>query len=140
MRKFAMTVCVLLVCAASTVFAAEIRPSDVAGKPDVFCALDKEPNPALLGHYGCVHRKLNEKTNEYAMEPIEYWLVKFGDKYGLYFYRVKDGKGPKYRGWRKWYIKGDKINSGESSEVFVKDGAIYYGWRNDKPTQMTRIE
>ena len=140
MRKFAIAFCVLLVCAATAVLAAEIRPSDVAGKPNVFCTLVKEPDPALLGHYGCVHRKLNEKTNEYTMEPIEYWLVKIGDKYGLYFYRVKDGKGKIYRGWRKWYIEGDKINSGESSQIFVKDGDIYFRWRHDKPTKMTRIE
>jgi hypothetical protein len=140
MRRLAITLCLLLTCAATTVLAAEIRPSDVAGKPSVYCSVSKEPNPVLLGHYGCVHRKLNEKTNQYVMEPIEYWLVKFGDKYGLYFYRVKDGKGKKYSGWRKWYLKGDKINSGESSEVFVEDGDIYYGWRNDKPTKMTRIE
>ena len=140
MRKFAIAFCVLMVCAATAVLAAEISPSDVAGQPNVFCTLVKEPDPALLGHYGCVHRKLNEKTNEYTMEPIEYWLVKIGDKYGLYFYRVKDGKGKIYRGWRKWYLEGDKINSGESSQIFVKDGDIYFRWRHDKPTKMTRIE
>ena len=140
MRKYAIALCLLLGCAASIVLAAEISSSDVASKPNVFCTLVKEPNPALLGHYGCVHRKLNEKTNEYTMEPIEYWLVKFGDKYGLYFHRVKDGEGKIYRGWRQWYLEGDKINSGESSQIFVKDGDIYFGWKHDKPTKMIRIE
>jgi hypothetical protein len=140
MSKCAITLCLLLVCAAAPVLAAEISPSDVAGTPNVFCTLVREPNPALLGHYSCVHRKLNEKTNEYTMEPIEYWLVKFGDQYGLYFYRVKDGKGKVYRGWRQWYLEGDKINSGESPQILVKDGDIYYGWKHDKLTKMTRIE
>lgn len=140
MRKLLITLGLLLVYAATTVLAADIKPSDVAGKPDVYCKVVKEPNPALLGHFGCVHKKLDEKTNEYSMEPIEYWLVKAGDQYAVYFYRVKDGKGKTYRGWRKWYLEGDRINTGESGEIFVKDGDVYYGWKNDKPTKMTRIE
>jgi hypothetical protein len=140
MRRRVITIFSLIICVAVTVFATEIKPSDVAGTPDVYCKVVKEPNPALLGHFGCVHRKLDEKTNDVSMEPIEYWLVKAGEKYALYFYRVKDGTGKKFRGWRNWYLEGDRINSGEGSEVFVKDGDVHYGWKNDKPTKMTRIE
>jgi len=140
MRKGAIILCLLLLYAANIVVAAEIRPSDVAGQPKVYCTVVKEPNPALLGHFSCVNRKLNEKEDEYVMEPVEYWLVKYGDKYGLYFYRVKDGKGKKYKGWRQWYLEGDRLNSGGSSEVFVKDGEVYYRWKFDKPTKMTRIQ
>jgi len=140
MSKRAITLCILLLCATSIVFAAEIKPSDVAGTPKVYCKVVKEPNPALLGHFGCVHRRLNEETDAYVMEPIEYWLVKVDDKYAVYFYRVKDGTGKKFRGWRKWYLEGDKINSGEMAYIFVKDGDIHYGWRSDKPTKMTRME
>lgn len=140
MKRWAIMGCMLLLSAASLVSAAEIKPSDVAGKPTVFCKVVKEPNPVLLSHFGCVHRTRDPKTDNVAMEPIEYWLLKIGDQYGLYFYRVKDGKGKKLRGWRKWYLEGDRINSGESAEIFVKDGEIYYGWKNDKPTKMTRID
>jgi hypothetical protein len=140
MRKFVIILNLLLICAAVTALAAEISPSDVAGTPDVYCKVVKEPNPALLGHFGCAHRTLNEKTNEYSMEPIEYWLVKVGEKYALYFHRVKDGTGKKFRGWRKWYLEGDRINSGEGAEIFVKNGDVHYGWKNDKPTKMTRMD
>jgi hypothetical protein len=140
MKKLATTLFILLVCAASNVGSAEIKPSDVTGKPNVYCTLVTEPDPVLLGHYGCVHRKLKEKTNDYTMEPIEYWLVKFGDGYALHFYRVKDGKGHKYKGWRKWYIRGNKITSGGDSTIFTKDGDVYYQWKFNKPTKMTRIE
>lgn len=140
MKKLVIMLCALLLCAATSALAAEIKPSDVSGTPNVYCRVVKEPNPALLGHFGCVHRRLNEETDAYVMEPIEYWLIKTGEKYALYFYRVKDGTGKKYRGWRKWYLEGDRINSGEMAYMFVKDGDVYYSWRNDKPTKMTRIE
>lgn len=140
MKQLLITASLLLVCAATAALAAEIKPADVAGTPNVYCRVVKEPNPALLGHFGCVHRRLNEETDAYVMEPIEYWLVKVGEKYAIYFYRVKDGTGKKFRGWRKWYLEGDRINSGEMAYMFVKDGDVYYSWRNDKPTKMTRIE
>ena len=140
MKRYLFTVSLLLVCIASIVLAAEIKPSDVAGKPSAYCTVVKEPNPTLLGHYSCVNRKQNEKGGEFVMEPVEYWLGKLGDKYGLYFYRVKDGKGKAFRGWRKWYLEGDRIRSGESSEIFVKDGDVYFRWKSEKPTKMTRIE
>ena len=139
MRMCKTILWVLLVCATSAL-AAEINSSDVAGTPSVYCSVSKEPSPALVGHFAGVQKKLNEKSNEYVMEPIEYWLLKKGDKYALYFYRVKDGKGKKYSGWRKWYIKGDKINTGESAEIFVKDGAVYYQWKFNEPAKLTRIE
>ncbi len=140
MKRFLITSCLLLAWAAVTVLAAEIKPSDVAGTPNVFCKVIKEPNPALLGHFGCVHQTVSKVTNRVVMEPIEYWLVKVGDRFALYFHRVKDGKGKTYRGWRKWYLEGDRINSGVGAEVFVKDGDVYYGWKNDKPTKMTPME
>lgn len=140
MRTIMAIVWVLLLCASSPVLAAGISSSDVAGKPNVYCTLDKEPDPALVGHFSGVQRKLNEKSNEYVMEPIEYWLVKKGDKYALYFYRVKDGNGKKLRGWRNWYLKGDRINTGEAAEVFVKDGAVYYQWKSNEPAKLTRID
>ncbi len=140
MKRWAVWVWILLLNAASPALAAEIKPSDVADKPTVFCKVVKEPNPALVGHFGCTHQTRRPKTDAIAMEPIEYWLLKVGDQYGLYFYRVKDGKGKKLRGWRKWYLEGDRINSGESAEIFVKDGDVYYGWKSDKPTKMTRID
>ncbi|MHC1741591.1 MAG: hypothetical protein AB9873_01005 [Syntrophobacteraceae bacterium] len=140
MRTLMATALVLSLCVASSTFAAEIKPSDVAGTPNVYCTLNQEPNPALVGHFAGVQRKLNEKSSEYVMEPIEYWLVKKGDKWALYFHRIKDGTGKKLSGWRKWYLNGDKINTGEAAEVFVQDGEVYYQWKSNKPAKLTRIE
>jgi hypothetical protein len=140
MKKCSISLCILLVFSVSAVFGGEIKPSDVAGKPNVFCTVVNEPNPVLLGHYGCVYKMVNEKTHEHTMEPVEYWLVKLEGQYGLYFYRVKDGKGTKFKGWRKWYLRGDKITSGGDPLIFSKDGDVYYQWKFDKPAKMTRIE
>jgi hypothetical protein len=52
MRRRVITLSALIICVAVTAFAAEIKPSDVAGTPGVYCKLVKEPNPALLGHFG----------------------------------------------------------------------------------------
>ncbi len=140
MTKLWITLWFMLAAAAGIAFGVEIRLSDMEGKPTAYCKVVQEPNPLLLGHFGCVHRKFDEKTSGYVMEPIEYWLVKLGDKYALYFYRVKDGKGKAYKGWRKWYLEGDRINSGGNLEIFVKEGEVYYGWKSDRPTKMWRIE
>ena len=58
----------------------EAELSDVAGTPSVYCKVVKEPNPALLGHVGGVHKKPDERTNGYSISPVEYRLVKAGDK------------------------------------------------------------
>lgn len=139
-RVFLFTLCLLTLGTIGPVLAGEIKPSDMSGKPTEYCTLMKAPNPALLGHYSCVHRKHNEKVDEYVMEPIEYWLVKQGDKYAIFFYRIKDGKGKKYTGWRNWYIEGDRIHNGQFLKIFVKDGDVYYQWKFNQPTKMTRIE
>jgi hypothetical protein len=118
---------------------AEITPGDVAGKPDVFLKVVQEPNPLLLGHWGCTHTTTHFKSGETSKEPVEYWLVKVGDRHALHFYRFKRSQDKKYKGWREWTVKGDEITSPEIV-IFVKDGAVHYQWKNDKPTPMTRIE
>ncbi len=140
MRKLAVTLSLFAALAVSFAWASQIKPSDIAGTPNVFCKVDKEPDPILMGHWGCNHKKYDLKSGQTSMEPVEYWLVKFGDRYGLYFHRVKSGTGKTYSGWRKWYIKGSEINSGAEVKIFAKDGSVYYQWKGDNPTKMTRIE
>lgn len=65
MRKVAITLLgLLLMCAAAVASGAEIKLSDLEGTPNVYCRVVKEPNPALLGHFGCVHRSVNERSGE----------------------------------------------------------------------------
>ncbi len=120
--------------------AAEISLRDVAGVPDPPMKVLQEPNPLLLGHWGCTHTTTVFKTGEKFKEPIEYWLVKKGDQYGLYFFRNKRGGMRKYRGWREWTLKGDRIVTEVGVSIFVKDGEVYYEWKNDPPTRMSRLE
>ncbi|MCU0574568.1 MAG: hypothetical protein MUC41_16475 [Syntrophobacteraceae bacterium] len=120
--------------------ASRIRPGDVAGAPDPPMTVAQEPNPLLLGHWGCTHVTTVLKTGEKFNEPIEYWLVKKGDQYGLYFYRHKRGGEKRYRGWRAWTINGDRIVSEVGVTIFVKDGEVYYDWKSDPPTRMTRLD
>jgi len=50
----------------------------------------------------------NEKLTPQKEDLVIGSFVKFGDQYGVYFYRVKGGTGKKYSGWQEWSIKGDK--------------------------------
>lgn len=143
MKKLAVAAAVFCLAWAYFVVAvlgAEISRGDVSGKPEVYAKVVQQPNPVLLGHWGCTHTTKVFKTGEIFTEPIEYWLLKVEDRYALYFYRYKHGKEKKYRGWREWTVKTDEISSPPEISIFAKDGAVYYQWKDDKPTQMTRIE
>jgi len=120
--------------------AAEISPRDVAGRPDPPMKVAQEPNPLLLGHWGCIHTTTVSKTGDKFKEPIEYWLVKREDQYGIYFFRNKRGGMKTYRGWREWTLAGDRIVTEVGVSIFVKDGDVYYEWKNDPPTKMSRLE
>jgi hypothetical protein len=79
----------------------------------------------------------------YRSEPVEYYLEKVGNRYALYFYRLKkvtDMTVIVYRGWRDWEINGDHIRSKNGVAIFAKDGAVYYSWKNDQPTRLSRDE
>lgn len=116
-----------------------ISPHDVSGTPSVFCKVTKEPDPALMGGWRCVHRKYDMKLHKYVDEHVEYWLVKHGSQYGLYFFRIKPGEKT-YKGWRECTINGGVITSRTGFKILVKDGEVLYSWGSDKPTKMTRIE
>lgn len=69
-----------------------INPQDISGKPELFCIVTSEPDPLLLGGWQCVHHRYDRKAARYFDEPVEYWLVKSGDRYALYFFRIKAGE------------------------------------------------
>ncbi len=121
-----------------------ISPSDIAGAPDKFCTVKKEPNPALLGGWKGVCQIYISKLSEFRTEPVGYYLKKVGNRYALYFYRKKqetDLTTTVYHGWKDWEIDGDQIRSSTGVTIFTKDGAVYYSWQNShKPAQLSRDE
>jgi hypothetical protein len=135
----ALTACATPAPETSGMGAVGISARDVAGTPDVFCKVTKEPDPALMGGWKCVHRRYNMRTHQYVDEHVEYWLIKSGDRYGFFFFRVKPEEKT-YRGWRDVSINGNTISSRAGFKVFAQDGEVFYSWEGDKPTKMTRIE
>lgn len=118
-----------------------ITPGDIAGRPDKFCKVVKEPNPLLLGGWKGVHENFRPKLGAFQKEPVEFYLKKVDDRYALYFYRFKkESDEKKFRGWREWEVDGDQIRSETGVRLFVRDGKVYYSWKNDKPTQLLRHE
>lgn len=150
MRKFCVAWMVIgFVFVALAAFAparaeqAGISASDVAGAPSELAKVQKEPDPALMGGWKCVYQRFRPKTGEYDPEPVEFYLAKFGDKYGIYFYRSKpEGGGKVYRGWRDFTINGKEITSDTGVRFFTQDGKVFFSWeqgQKDKPAEMTRI-
>jgi hypothetical protein len=140
----AILLCVWIMAACTTSSYSQptgISASDVAGAPTEYCKVLKEPDPAFLGGWKVVYNRYVPKTAEYMKDFVEFYLVKHGDKYGIYFYRAKsEGEEKIYRGWREWTINGDEIFSETGVKFIAKDGQAFYSWKNDKPVQMTRIE
>jgi len=109
------------------------------GKPDVFCRVIKEPDPALMGSWKCMfERHLEEGGTE--TDPTEYRLIKYEDKYALHFYRISRNGKKKYIGWRDWTIDGAQIISDTGVTIFTKEGGVFFRWQDEKPVQMTRVD
>lgn len=114
--------------------------ADVAGKPTVYCKVVKEPDPQLLGRWKCVWARFKAKTSETDYMPVEYHLGKYGDRYGLLFFRSKEGGDRIYAGWRKWEIDGSEIRSDTGITIFTQDGSVFFQWQADKPIKMERSQ
>lgn len=71
-------------------------------------------------------------------DPVEYRLIKYEDKYALYFYRVSRGGKKKYMGWREWTINGTEVLSDTGVKIFTQNGEVFFVWQDGKPTKMTR--
>jgi len=134
---------VFMICALAGAQEGGISASDVAGTPSEFAKVEKAPDPALLGGWKCVYQRFRPKTGDYEAEPVEFYLAKYGDKYGLYFYRSKpEGGGKVYRGWREFTIDGKEITSDTGIRFFTEGGKVFFSWergQKDKPAEMTRI-
>jgi hypothetical protein len=131
----ALIVAILLGLAASSVAS---NLGGATGKPDVFCQVIKEPDPLLMGSWKCMFERRLEEGG-YETNPAEYRLIKYEDKYALYFYRVSRGGKKQYMGWRDWTINGTQITSDSGVRIFVEKGEVFFAWQDGKPVKMTRI-
>ena len=111
-------------------------------KPDVFCEVIQEPAPLLMGTWECRFTRakgIGKSDKNY----VKYQLIKYQDKYGLYFYRTwKSGKKKKTE-WKNWSINGQEI-LGEPQfgvKIFVQGRDVYFTIRGlEKPAKMSRVE
>lgn len=141
MKRLIFWTTLMLVTGACVLAGAEtrgIRPQDVSGKPTVFCKVLKEPDPLLMGGWQCSQRRYKMKVHNYVTENVQYWMVKYGENYGVYIYREKVGDKT-YRGWRNFTINGQELKAASGMRFFVRDGDVYYTWEGDAPTKMIRI-
>jgi hypothetical protein len=109
--------------------------------PDVFCKVIQEPHPLLMGTWECSFDR-GVGTPDYDSNYVKYNLVKYEDKYALYFYRVWSKK--KRDGWRDFIINGqDIIGTPEKFglRIFVQGDDVYLTIRGlDGPVKMTRVD
>ena len=108
------------------------------GKPDVFCQVIKEPDPMLMGSWKC-NFESDLEGGGWGWNTAEFRLVKYEDKYALYFYRVSLDRKEPYIGWRAWTIDGTQITSDTGIKIFTHNGQVFFMWRDGKPVQMTHI-
>jgi hypothetical protein len=110
--------------------------SGAEGKPDVFCRVIKEPDPMLMGSWKCSFES-NLEGGGWGSNTSEYRLVKYEDKYALYFYRVSLDRKKRFMGWRDWTIDGTQITSDTGVTIFTQNGQVFLVWQDEKPVRMT---
>jgi len=116
-----------------------ITAQEVAEKPTVFCNVINPPDALLMGGWKCIFSRHTE-TGEMETNPAEYWLVKYEDQYGLYFYRIAREGRKRYIGWRAWTLNGNEITSDTGVRIFAEKKEVYFQWKDEKPVKMTRMK
>jgi hypothetical protein len=117
-------------------------PHVIKQKPDVFCEVIKKPSPLLMGAWQCSFTRYVGRSHP-DENYVMYELIKYDDKYALYFYRVwKKGKKKK-KEWKNWTINGEEI-LGEARfgvKIFVRGGDVYFTIRGlVAPAKMSRVK
>jgi len=109
-------------------------------KPDAFCDVIQKPDPLLMGtREGRFTRA--EDWADLDKNYIKYKLIKYDDKYALYFYRTWHSGKRKVREWKKWSINGKEITGDFGVRIFVQGGNVLFTMRGVKePAQMLRVE
>jgi hypothetical protein len=118
-------------------------PSDDSElRPDTFCKVIQKPVPLLIGTWECRFTRASG-TGKADKNYVMYQLMKYEDKYGLYFYRTwRSGKKKKTE-WKNWTINGQEI-LGEPQfgvKIFVQGRDVYFIVRGlEEPVKMSRVE
>jgi len=107
------------------------------GKPDSFCRVITEPDPMLMGSWK-VNYEAKLDTGGSGSNTAEYRLIKYDDKYALYFYRVSLDRKKRYMGWREWTINGTEITSDTGVKIYTRDNQVFLEWQGERPVKMYR--
>ncbi|WP_243438875.1 hypothetical protein [Fundidesulfovibrio soli] len=130
-----LVLAVLLMCSACAGLA-PIKPADVETAPTASAKVIAAPNPLLMGHW----RRIPPAgiNNPWA---FNYWLVKKGEKYAVYYYYDSHKKNA-FKGWAEFTIDGDRMTSGVDGVIFyVENGEVLmqYPGRSEN-YKMMRVE
>ena len=118
-------------------------PSDDSElKPDVLCEVIQKPAPILLGTWECSFSRYVGKSRA-DENYVKYQLIKYEDRYALYFYRTWKGGRKKVGEWKNWTIKGQEI-LGEPQfgvRIFLQGEDVYFTIRQlEEPVKMSRVK
>ena len=108
-------------------------------KPDVFCDVIQEPDPLLIGTREG-HFTRAEDWADLDKNYIKYKLIKYDDKYALYFYRRWHSGTKRANEWKNWTINGKEITGKYGVRIFVQGSDVYFTMRGvEEPAQMIRV-
>jgi len=108
-------------------------------KPDVFCEVIQEPDPLLIGTREG-HFTRAEDWADLDKNYVKYKLIKYDDKYALYFYRRWHSGTKRANEWKKWTINGEEITGKYGVRIFVQGSDVYFTMRGvEEPAQMIRV-
>lgn len=97
-----------------------VSSEDVAGTPTVYAKVVNAPNPLLLGHW-----RRPQPTGINRPWIFNYWLMKKGDRYAVYYF-YDSRKKNSFKGWAEFTIDGDTMTSGVDGTVFtVVNGQVH---------------
>jgi hypothetical protein len=115
-----------------------VKPNDPKATPTVFCTVLQEPDPALLGGWkGTAPLTLEDGSLD--INPVKYWLYKFGDRYAIYFERNARGGRKRYQGWESWTISGKEIYSDKGIRIYTENGEVFFRWKTERAAKLKRF-
>ncbi len=138
MKPIRMAVFLALALLIWSPFVQAEKPKGAEAEPTVYCKVNQEPDPALLGGWKCVF-PLRLEEGEMDINPAEYWLIKFGDKYALHFDRIARNGKKRYTGWRDWTINGKEITSDVGVRIYTENGEVFFKWKDERAVKMTKV-
>ena len=99
-----------------------IKSTAVATEPTAWATVKNPPNPLLLGHWRRIPPGKFRRPDIY-----DYWLVRRGDRYAVYYYWQGHEIEQRHQGWAPFVIDGDALTSQvDGSRFFVRDGRVWH--------------